>query len=68
VFLAVAAGCAAMAAVLVWQTGDLGQWAQAGAVSRAVRLAALIALGAAVYAAATLAGGLRVRHLGKGGS
>ena len=68
VFLAVAAGCAAMAAVLVWQTGELSQWAQADAVSRAIRLAALIAVGAAVYAAATLAGGLRVRHLGKGGS
>ena len=57
-----------MAAVLVWQTGELHQWAQAGAVARAMRLAALIALGAAVYAVAALAGGLRVRHLGKGGS
>ncbi len=65
---AVALGGAAMVAVLLWLIGEPAQWAEAGALSRALRLAWLIALGAAVYAVATLAGGLRLRHLEKGSS
>jgi hypothetical protein len=57
-----------MVALLLWQYGDLQAWAEAGAISRAVRLASLIAAGAGVYAVATLAGGLRKRHLEKGSS
>jgi putative peptidoglycan lipid II flippase len=68
VLLAVALGGAAMVAVLLWLIGEPAQWAEAGALSRALRLAWLIALGAAVYAVATLAGGLRLRHLEKGSS
>jgi putative peptidoglycan lipid II flippase len=68
VILAVLIGCSAMGAALIWQTGDLSQWEQAGAVSRGLRLTWLVALGAAVYTIATLAGGLRLRHLEKGSS
>ena len=68
VLLAVALGGAAMVAVLLWLIGEPAQWAEAGALSRALRMAWLIALGAAVYAVATLAGGLRLRHLEKGSS
>jgi len=68
VLLAVTAGGAAMVGVLLWQAGDLPQWSEAGAISRALRLTWLIALGSAIYTAATLAGGLRLRHLEKGSS
>lgn len=66
VWLAVGVGCAAMLAVLLWQAGGPEHWAGADALQRALRLTGLIAAGAAVYAAATLAGGLRARHLEKG--
>jgi putative peptidoglycan lipid II flippase len=68
VLLAVAVGCVAMLAVLVWQTGGLPEWAEATAAVRATRLSVLIVVGALVYAVATLAGGLRPRHLEKGAS
>jgi putative peptidoglycan lipid II flippase len=68
VIVAVLIGCSAMGAVLIWQTGSLSHWEQAGAVSRGLRLTWLVALGAAVYTIATLAGGLRLRHLEKGSS
>jgi len=68
VFVAVGVGCAAMVAALVWQTAEPAQWAQWGAAKRSYHLVFLIALGAMVYTAATLAGGLRVRHLEKGAS
>lgn len=68
VLLAVGLGCAAMVMVLAWQSPQLAQWAQWGASARTTRLVFLIVLGAAVYAAAVLAGGLRLRHLEKGAS
>jgi putative peptidoglycan lipid II flippase len=68
VLLAVTVGGAAMAAVLLWQAGDRGEWAQADAVSRGLRLVWLVALGSAAYAVATLGGGLRLHHLEKGSS
>jgi putative peptidoglycan lipid II flippase len=74
VLLAAGLGCVAMVAVLVWQTGAIWQtgplaaWAEARAMTRAWRLSTLIAAGALVYTLATLAGGLRPRHLTKGGS
>lgn len=68
VILAVTAGCAAMVALLVWQTGALPLWAEAPATVRATRLSVLVIVGALVYAAATLAAGLRLRHLEKGAS
>ena len=66
VLLAVGAGCVGMVAFLVWQTDAPAQWAQWGASSRTAHLAFLIAVGAAVYAVAMVAGGLRLRHLEKG--
>jgi len=66
VTLAVGLGCAAMAALLLWQMGEPAQWQAAGATERAWRLTALVVLGAGVFTAATLAGGLRKRHLEKG--
>jgi putative peptidoglycan lipid II flippase len=68
VLLAVAAGCIAMVALLAWQTGGLPLWAEATAAVRATRLSVLVVVGALVYALATLAGGLRPRHLEKGAS
>jgi putative peptidoglycan lipid II flippase len=68
VLLAVALGCAAMVAALAWQHAALDAWAAATALERTWRLSALIGLGAAVYVVATLAGGLRLRHLEKGAS
>jgi putative peptidoglycan lipid II flippase len=68
VVLAVFAGCAAMVALLLWQHGEVAQWAAASAGARALRLVVLIGLGAAVYTAAALAGGLRYHHLEKGAS
>jgi putative peptidoglycan lipid II flippase len=66
VLLAVAVGCVAMVAVLAWQTGGEAEWTEATAAVRATRLSVLIAIGALVYGLATLAGGLRLRHLEKG--
>jgi len=68
VILAVGTGCVAMVTVLWWQYGEVADWAAASAATRAVKLTALIGFGAVVYAAATLAGGLRYRHLEKGAS
>jgi putative peptidoglycan lipid II flippase len=68
VLLAVGLGCAAMVAVLSWLSPQPAQWAQWGASARSSQLVFLILLGAAVYAAAMLAGGLRLRHLEKGAS
>jgi putative peptidoglycan lipid II flippase len=68
VLLAASVGGAAMVAVLAWQAVDPQQWAAWGATSRGIRLAYLIVLGAVVYSAATLAGGLRIGHLEKGSS
>jgi hypothetical protein len=55
-----------MVAVLAWQTGELAVWTEAPATTRATRLSVLIVIGALVYGLATLAGGLRLRHLEKG--
>lgn len=66
VIVAVLTGCAAMAAALAWQHAGVSEWADATASTRAWRLVILIGLGAAVYAVATVVGGLRPRHLGKG--
>ena len=68
VLLAVGAGCVGMVAFLAWQSDAPALWAQWGASSRTARLAFLIGVGAAVYAVAMLAGGLRLRHLEKGAS
>jgi putative peptidoglycan lipid II flippase len=68
VLLAVGVGCAAMVAVLAWLNHPPTQWAEWGASSRSYHLAFLIVLGAGVYTVATLAGGLRLRHLEKGAS
>jgi len=68
VLLAVAVGCTAMVAVLAWLNDPPAQWAAWSAASRGYRLAFLIVLGAAAYVIATLAGGLRLRHLEKGAS
>jgi putative peptidoglycan lipid II flippase len=68
VLLAVGFGCLAMVAVLAWLSDPPAQWAAWGASSRTYRLVFLIVLGAVVYVLATLAGGLRLRHLAKGAS
>jgi len=68
VLLAVGVGCLAMVAVLAWLIDPPDQWAGWSAASRSYRLAFLIVLGAVVYMIATLAGGLRLRHLEKGAS
>jgi len=68
VTVAVLIGGAAMVAALWWQYGELSQWADAAGFSRTLRLSGLICLGAVVYVAATLAGGLRRHHLAKGSS
>ena len=66
--LAVAVGCVAMVIALAWLSDESSQWARWSATVRAFHLTYLVALGAAVYAAATLLGGLRLRHLEKGAS
>jgi putative peptidoglycan lipid II flippase len=66
VALAVASASLAMVAVLLWQFGEVQQWADAGAWARAARLGALIGLGAVAYTAAALLFGLRRHHLEKG--
>jgi putative peptidoglycan lipid II flippase len=63
---AVAFGCTAMVAAIYWQYGDPGQWADAPALQRAMRLTGLILFGVIVYGLAIMAGGLRKRHLEKG--
>jgi putative peptidoglycan lipid II flippase len=68
VLLAVSLGGAAMVAILAWQTADLQQWELWGVTSRGIRLVYLVVLGAVVYIAVTLAGGLRIGHLEKGSS
>lgn len=66
VLLAVFTGCAAMVALLIWQSGEVQQWAQASAFARAGRLAILVLIGALVYGIFMLLGGLRRQHLEKG--
>ncbi|MBT8038997.1 MAG: murein biosynthesis integral membrane protein MurJ [Xanthomonadales bacterium] len=68
VWMAVVLACAAMAAALAWQYGDLQGWVQASAAQRATHLVLLIGFGALVYGATLLAGGLRSRHVSKGSS
>ena len=68
VIISVVLGCLAMVAVLMWQQGDVSDWAAADALERALRLCALIGLGVVVYAVFLLTGGLRPRHLVKGAS
>jgi putative peptidoglycan lipid II flippase len=63
---AVALGCFAMVGLLLWQYGEVRQWAELAALGRAGRLTALIGLSVAVYALMLMAGGLRKRHLVKG--
>jgi putative peptidoglycan lipid II flippase len=65
---AVLLGCAAMAAVIWWQYGELRVWVDASATHRTTRLCWLIFLGMVVYGVAILAGGLRKHHLEKGAS
>lgn len=62
-FLKVAAGNVAMLAALWWMNVDEIVWFDAVAPERALRLAGLIAAGAAVYGATLLALGLRPRQL-----
>jgi len=66
VLVAVLAGSVAMVAALLWLNDASSQWATRDATSRAYHLVLLIVVGAGVYTAATLAGGLRLRHLEKG--
>jgi putative peptidoglycan lipid II flippase len=68
VAVAVLLACLAMTSALLWQYGDLPDWAGATAMVRATRLATLILFGAFVYGAMLLAGGLRKHHLEKGSS
>lgn len=62
-FLKVVASNVAMLGVIWWLNADELTWFEAGAPDRALRLAGLIAAGAAVYGATLLALGLRPRHL-----
>jgi putative peptidoglycan lipid II flippase len=66
--IAVMLASTAMVVALIWQHGEIGQWADAVAVTRAGRLAGLIGFGAIVYALMLLVGGLRRQHLEKGSS
>ena len=68
VILSVVLACSAMVAALLWQFGELAQWADASAWVRATRLGLLILWGVVVYAIVLAAGGLRRRHLEKGAS
>ncbi|MBT8063543.1 MAG: murein biosynthesis integral membrane protein MurJ [Gammaproteobacteria bacterium] len=68
VIFSVVLACLAMVAALVWQHGDVGGWAAADALDRALRLCGLIGLGVVVYAVFLVTGGLRPRHLAKGAS
>ncbi len=52
-----------MAVFLLTLRGDAGEWTQAAALERALRLAWLIGGGAAVYAVTLLGLGVRPRHL-----
>jgi putative peptidoglycan lipid II flippase len=54
---------ATMAAVLVWLGGDLSSWLQQPAWERAGRLALCVVAGAAVYFAALMLAGTRLRHV-----
>jgi putative peptidoglycan lipid II flippase len=68
VSLAVLFGCAAMAAAIWWQFGELNEWVDASATNRTISLCWLICLGVVVYGLAILSGGLRKHHLEKGAS
>jgi putative peptidoglycan lipid II flippase len=68
VMLAVLVACAAMLIAIVWQYGEISQWASASAIDRAMKLTGLILFGILVYGISILAGGLRKRHLEKGAS
>ena len=65
---AVVLGSLAMVAVLVWQYGEIQQWAEVSAPDRTIRLSALIGLSMLVYGMVIIAGGLRKHHLVKGAS
>ena len=65
---AVGLGSLAMLAVLVWQYGEIQQWADASAIARASRLTGLIGFSMLVYSLAIIVGGLRKQHLVKGAS
>jgi putative peptidoglycan lipid II flippase len=68
VSFAVLFGCAAMAAAIWWQFGELSEWVDASATNRTISLCWLICLGVVVYGLAILSGGLRKHHLEKGAS
>ena len=53
----------AMAVLLGWFAGDLGEWTALGALDRAVKCGLGIAAGAALYFAVLIATGLRYGHL-----
>ena len=66
--LAVAIACAAMTAALLLAAPDLAQWQSLRAQGRAPLLAAVIVLGALVYALTALLAGVRPRHFARGGA
>ena len=68
IFMAVVLACLAMLAALYWQYGDIQQWAEASALSRAIRLSWLILFGVVVYGVTLLLAGLRIHHFEKGAS
>jgi len=68
IFMAVLLACLAMLAALYWQYGDIQQWAEASALSRAIRLSWLILFGVVVYGVTLLLAGLRIHHFEKGAS
>jgi putative peptidoglycan lipid II flippase len=66
VMIAVVFGSLAMVAVILWQFGEVRDWADWPALTRAGRLGVLILTGALVYGLFLLLGGLRRHHLEKG--
>ena len=58
---------AAMVAVVVWLAGDVEVWFDLAGRARVARLLGLVGVGAAVYAAALFALGLRPRHVAGAG-
>ncbi|HLU61232.1 MAG TPA: murein biosynthesis integral membrane protein MurJ [Gammaproteobacteria bacterium] len=55
--------CVLMAAAVTWLAGPLQQWLAWSATERVARLAAMVALGIAVFAVTLLASGFRPRQL-----
>ncbi len=66
--VALAAGCAVMAGLLLWLDPGLEAWGRARSVMRALHLAGMIGIGALCYALVALAAGLRPAHFARGGS